>query len=283
MASDGDNLPALDCPFYYVEEYDTIEGISLKTGVKVSMLRRINKIYGTDVFTGQRLKLYASPFKAEPSESSEPPTSSADEGLRHTTASPSKTESEDGTLGTSTSSSLQASSICTVDSSLEEVVHEDSMSGLMSSVFGFRKDLEIVADQNIVSEEDDEHARVDDNAYLGSQCLDDDDSPMLEGESKIMTKKMTILIMVYLPIVHQHEPWTLLYSLYDHGTDFMTFYSNVAFYEKTVILVETELGEVFGGFASEEWCTYHSFKGTGQCFLFKFCKHQYFKSLVSYY
>ena len=80
-----------------------------------------------------------------------------------------------------------------------------------------------------------------------------------------------ILLNAYLPVLHQCESWSLLYSLYEHGADFGTFYNRVEGYQKTIITVLTDANEVFGGYATGEWrVNPHTFGGTGQSFLFKF-------------
>lgn len=260
------DLPAVDCPVYYVEEHDTLQGISIKTGVKVTALRRINMIYGNDVFTGQRLKLYASPSKVtteEPLEVLSEPGHSVVEII-----SGEMTAGRDA----DSSSSRRTSAASTDESVL-------SLGGMMASLFGFGAGSAAEPTTREISTAEGGAALADDILRgADTKQFEEDDNqeiPVLEGKSNILSKKMAVLIMVYLPIVHQEEPWTLLYSLYDHGTDFSTFYSNVSYYQKTIIVVETEYGEVFGGFASEEWTVHHTFRGTGQCFLFKFCKCKY--------
>ena len=53
---------ALESPTYTVQSNDTLESISLKTGVGVQTLRRINKLFDSrDICTGQTIKLYAPP------------------------------------------------------------------------------------------------------------------------------------------------------------------------------------------------------------------------------
>ena len=99
-----------------------------------------------------------------------------------------------------------------------------------------------------------------------------DEPPTMNFKSEILSYKMLILLQAYLPILYQNEPWTLLYSLRNHGSDFSSFYNKVNGYQKSIIVVETEQGEIFGGFASTEWKIFHTFLGNGQSFIFKFCK-----------
>jgi hypothetical protein len=240
-------------PFYIVQDHDTIEGISIKTGIKVSALRRMNKIYGNDVFTGQKLVLHSNnkPTMEGPSscetidpivEYNSAPTSLGDLastifgfGVSHNT-----TQITSPVVSTNNTQLLSTSDIATTTSSATVTVDSAGNRALTAAEIQFFSDHEY---------------------------------PVLEdGCSKILSPKMTILLQAYLPVLVQYEPWTLLYSLYDHGSDFTTFYNNVEAYQKSLIVVQTDSGDVFGGYASSEWKINHNYTGNGQSFLYKFGK-----------
>lgn len=75
----------------------------------------------------------------------------------------------------------------------------------------------------------------------------------------------------HLPVSLRNDSWKLLYSIVTHGSDFGSFYSEASGWKHTLLVVMTNSGEVFGGFASEAWKTQrtHMFYGTGESFLFK--------------
>lgn len=73
-----------------------------------------------------------------------------------------------------------------------------------------------------------------------------------------------------LPSSTQGYRWRLLYSTVRHGFNLLTFYARAMKEKKTLTVVETLKGEMFGGFTSTPWEVHQQYFGTGESFLFKF-------------
>lgn len=73
--------------------------------------------------------------------------------------------------------------------------------------------------------------------------------------------------------------WTRLYSLARDGDSFDTMLRHVKKHDKTVLIVRSTRGDIFGGFADTTWEIQHhhkkggGFYGGGQCVLFRVVKH----------
>ena len=93
--------------------------------------------------------------------------------------------------------------------------------------------------------------------------------PKMTSTSKILKPKSIAQLVLKLPITLQFDTWTLLYSVLDHGADFSTFYNRVSGNRYTLIVVETNHHEIFGGFGDAEWKMSSSYFGGGECFLFR--------------
>jgi len=86
----------------------------------------------------------------------------------------------------------------------------------------------------------------------------------------ILSPARAALLQASLPAYLQLQPWRLLYSLYDHGSDISQFYSHCRGRRCSVLLVQTTAGDTFGGLASHEWHISQAYYGSGSCALFKF-------------
>ena len=90
-----------------------------------------------------------------------------------------------------------------------------------------------------------------------------------------------------LPLTVQGYRWVLLFSAVQHGFSLLTFYERAKRKQRTVLVVETLKGEVFGGFTATDWAqqassggragigsaaakTKSTYFGTGEAFLFSF-------------
>jgi TLD len=217
-------LRELDSPHYLVTEEDTLEGIAITTGVKVSPASCSQQ---EESFEEQRdLSVFQKSLNLSTGEPSIPPTALnrlEEAKIPENTSSGSLGEPEIDIELELETQQCQLNSVPDLNGTAESVPREEN--------------LEVEG-----------------------------------GTSKILSSHRMVLVQSYLPIINQFEPWTLLYSLYEHGADITTFYNRVAGYQRTVIVVKTELGEVFGGYASSEWKVSQAFDGTGQSFLFKYSK-----------
>jgi len=73
-----------------------------------------------------------------------------------------------------------------------------------------------------------------------------------------------------LPPSIRGETWGLRYSLVRDGQSFSTFLSSVARCGPSIVVVQSEHGDIFGGYASQSWrVRRRGFFGTGECFLFR--------------
>ena len=77
--------------------------------------------------------------------------------------------------------------------------------------------------------------------------------PGIIGRGKILTTERAKQLKKIVPPSQQSEDFKLLFSLVDDGNDINTFYALAADYKYTLLLVETMDGDIFGGFNSVEW------------------------------
>lgn len=77
--------------------------------------------------------------------------------------------------------------------------------------------------------------------------------PRVFGQSKILSPTFIIQIMHQLPLSLRPCDWILLYSLVGNGTDLTTFYNRTKSHRSTILLVQTLSGEIFGGFNNINW------------------------------
>ncbi|EGZ23591.1 hypothetical protein PHYSODRAFT_486204 [Phytophthora sojae] len=64
--------------------------------------------------------------------------------------------------------------------------------------------------------------------------------------------------------------WKLLYSLAQDGCSLHTLLLKAKKHNPTLVVVETTKGDIFGGFASEEWQDSANYYGIGESFVFSF-------------
>ncbi|GMF09284.1 unnamed protein product [Phytophthora lilii] len=64
--------------------------------------------------------------------------------------------------------------------------------------------------------------------------------------------------------------WKLLYSLAQDGCSLHTLLLKARKQNPTLVVVETTKGDIFGGFASEEWQDSANYYGIGESFVFSF-------------
>ena len=72
-----------------------------------------------------------------------------------------------------------------------------------------------------------------------------------------------------LPIQHRFSKWVRLFSLLRDGASFSTLLYKCKSHERTVLVIETDRGERFGGYAADIWQRADGFYGKGESFLFK--------------
>lgn len=89
------------------------------------------------------------------------------------------------------------------------------------------------------------------------------------GNSHILSDSLARALVRHLPIMLQASKWSLLYSVLNNGADMYSFFKLTKGSNKTILIIETFDGEVFGGFATEEWHIDLSYYGGGESFVFK--------------
>lgn len=267
---DMNKFLSLNSPQYIVRGNDTLEKISDKTGMAVHALRKINKIFGdSTIHEGQVLNLQV-PYAISPSPPSSSSTSTpiVSDAVHDSLVNPVRSvfniplendiiKEDANILGDDLITSAIARR-CQSDDNLVARVNSFGIgNGCSSSSSGNGSHSEKSKDPLIAAYES--------NYELSEVYIDNNFS------SRILNSKKLTLLNAYLPVLHQCESWTLLYSLYEHGADFGTFYNRVEGYQKTIIVVQADTNEIFGGYATGEWKVNPlTFGGTGQSFLFKF-------------
>eukprot|EP00616_Rhizochromulina_sp_CCMP1243_P001016 CAMPEP_0118979612 /NCGR_PEP_ID=MMETSP1173-20130426/26369_1 /TAXON_ID=1034831 /ORGANISM="Rhizochromulina marina cf, Strain CCMP1243" /LENGTH=309 /DNA_ID=CAMNT_0006929883 /DNA_START=37 /DNA_END=966 /DNA_ORIENTATION=+ len=119
-------------------------------------------------------------------------------------------------------------------------------------------------------EQDDDLTRPDEFRQTLTESPKEWGKPQLLDSSDIVNSEQVFQIESMLPLATQGYRWKLLYSSLRHGCDISTFYSKVKLEKRTVVLVETLDGEVFGSFSSMPWKVQVEYFGTGESFLFSF-------------
>jgi hypothetical protein len=98
----------------------------------------------------------------------------------------------------------------------------------------------------------------------------DDYKHKLLGHSHILTPEHVAFIDHSLPITTQLCRWCLLYSSESHGSSLHTLIILAKNQSPTLIVVKDDLGNVFGGYGSDEWHKSTQYFGNGETFLFSF-------------
>lgn len=88
--------------------------------------------------------------------------------------------------------------------------------------------------------------------------------------SNILTLDMVDQLQRALPIVSRGNAWSLLYSTSQHGASLHTLLTLVKRQQPTLLILSTNTGRVFGGYATESWHIDSHYYGTGESFLFSF-------------
>jgi len=92
---------------------------------------------------------------------------------------------------------------------------------------------------------------------------------LIGPSSALLTIAQMSTLNTSLPMSLQFSKWHLLYSIADHGADIVSFYKFTKGEAHTVLVVETDKGEVFGGFAAEPWRQSVDYYGSGESFVYR--------------
>jgi hypothetical protein len=98
----------------------------------------------------------------------------------------------------------------------------------------------------------------------------DDYKSKLMDSSNILTVEHVAYIDHALPITSQLCRWFRIYSMEANGSSLETLLILAKKQSPTLLVVKDAEGNVFGGFASDEWHRAFHYYGTGESFLFTF-------------
>lgn len=109
----------------------------------------------------------------------------------------------------------------------------------------------------------------------------DDYKSKLIDPSGILTLEHIAYLDHAVPITCQLCRWCLLYSTEAHGSSLDTLLLLTKNQSPTMLVVKDDNGNVFGGFASDEWHRATQYFGNGESFLFSFANAKGSSSSVS--
>ena len=247
---------------------ETLVSISIREKVSVNALRRLNKLYGNEIFPGQILTLRVSPKIPEIPLISKIPNDLSSCELKITSSSsvrgvsdhqkgvsaenisddnrnaraiiPEKLSGIAKNVRLSIASSLdtkQASMRSLVNSIKVPIVDNGSSGRLRSSSAASIAALSV--------------SFTDKKAY--QQNDNNSAPPLLLGDSGILTVHHAKQLRDFLPSMQQIENWRLLYSVLNDGADLQSFFRKSKNHKYTILIARTMNGEIFGGFNSVEW------------------------------
>ena len=251
-----------------VRQGETLVGISLKYGVSVAALRRLNKLYGNEVYSGQILNLKSSSRSGksigtvQQQAFVQPPPPPTMEAI---TINPpiDKNELSNGIAyekSNEISNTPTSGHLCEVRSrsSSKPMISITTPTILTPPTTNLiHKTISIISKSNtnndggedgdITSEEEGGHHSKDKDPPHTPECMS---SPILLNEGNILCIDYATKLPIYLPPRLQIENWILLHSVLNDGADLNSFFRKIKGRKYTVLIVETIKGEVFGGFNS---------------------------------
>jgi LysM repeat protein len=246
-----------------VEAGETLVSISIRENVSVAVLRRLNKLYGNEIFPGQILTLRSTSRKLvdnpvlrsiyDPIVSAltdrKKPTDNFLSAQDDTTAETSQDMKNSDDTSTKEKISIM-SSFDSYISSRPRAVSSSSRAIPLSNKVTETSHIQrtnsttSIATLSLSYSEKIKHYNEEELEKL---------IPVLIGNSKILNVEYAKKLRKFLPSMQQIEKWKLLYSVLNNGADFVTFFSKIKGNKYTLIIVETINGEIFGGFNSMQW------------------------------
>ena len=259
-----------------VQSGETLVSISIREKISVTVLRRINKLYGNEIFPGQILSLRTS--SNSPCKEKALLHNKNSNTILGDRVSPVATKHQNVMLKMSSekgrdpivaTSHISAADRPTFSGNLSEMA-----SNIKSAVaFSSEKNQDLIRSllesMSIPSKENVENGRsraASSSSIAGlsvsftdKKVYDDEhyDSlpPILLGNSSILTISHAKQLRKYLPSMQQIENWRLLYSVLNDGADLCSFYRRSKNHKYTIIIAKTMKGEIFGGFQSTCWAS----------------------------
>ena len=264
-----------------IQPGETLVSISIREKVSVVALRRLNKLYGNEIFPGQILSLRPIPAQRIASEScsavdlffdAKRGTSdikSCDVATTVPSVHLAKTDSHPPAVDVSNSvkGPTLVGNILDAKSAIATSASE-KLSAIRSLISTRRIQIEEPDNFNRERSTSDASVASLSISYTEKKALYDKDElekplPTLLGNSSILTPEYAKKLRRFLPSMQQIENWRLLYSVLKDGADLNSFFRKTKNNKYTVIIVETINGELFGGFSSKEWITSPNFCKSG--------------------
>ena len=256
-----------------VQPGETLVSISIREKVTVVGLRRLNKLYGNEIFPGQILNLRP---KVADSRQVEDSTSCArKDSCNRLAVEGSEMVPVDATLSKDIVFPVQSPPIAPVRnlSFVENMLDVKSaiastageklsvMRSMMSS-----KKIPIDVPEIPARQRSSSAASVASLAisYSERKTAPSDEEldkvpPILIGKRSILTVDQAMKLRHFLPTMQQIESWKLIYSVLNDGADLDSFFRRTKNHKYTLIIVQTINGELFGGFNSMDWMTSPNF------------------------
>ena len=287
-----------DKQYYRCTKDDTIISISIKFGVSVSKLKRMNKhklIGGDKVFPGMIIRLYDdnNNLSETPNSNSKSINNNNNNSRSNSSIKPDSNPLDSIFKAISPLSNSITNGINNLSLMTTTPTTSISSSRSISNLLGLSDNSN--KNNNNIGQKVKDDGFTDDNIdheYLAKELahlkykgtFDEVDSlepaprdlnnysssgPQLIGLGKILTLDYARQLRNYLPRVLQIENISLLYSMLNDGSDLTSFYRNTKCSQYSLLIVETTKGGVFGGFTSVPWKISTKYYGTGECFLFK--------------
>jgi len=115
-----------------------------------------------------------------------------------------------------------------------------------------------------------ENKENEENVELELQAQPLFEIPVLNQDSKILNDDLLKVLTLWLPERYQFSStWFLSYGTAQHGISLNTFFRRMENCEgASLCIIKTTGGEIFGGFAAEQWVKRDDYYGNGETFLF---------------
>ena len=259
---------------------ETLVSISIREKVSVTVLRRLNKLYGNEIFPGQILTLRLSPKIPEiPSMTKIPnDVSSSEKKIISNSDFRDISDHQRGVSAENISDdnrnprAMISETIISADRAifpekLSEIA-KNVRSSIVSSLDTKQASMRSLVNSIIVPTVDNDscgRSRSSSTASIAALSVSFTDKkaykksdsinvpPILLGESGILTVHHAKQLRDFLPSMQQIENWRLLYSVLNDGADLQSFFRKSKNHKYTVLIARTMNGEIFGGFNSVEW------------------------------
>ncbi|CAK4088780.1 unnamed protein product [Aphanomyces euteiches] len=239
---------------YIVKDGDTIAGIALRHGMRESDLRKLNHLFGGQIYKGQELvvRLKVRSNSVPTTSTYEPVPISAPVVRRQSQVKVIETATDALSSNAFTPSNQQDDGSSPATSPLAS--DSDLTPKCSIKVLGMQPEAEPSLKKPLVDV-------TSIPKLFNATAMDILPDP---NYSKFLVPKLEAC----LPPQYRGYDWSIAYSLAQHGASLDTLHRRVRHKRPTLIVVETSDGDIFGAFTATPWVVSHSFYGSGECFVF---------------